>query len=80
MKRCLLHKSKLAGFKSWLTLKQIPCRPGKGAWQILQVQTKHHGWQAVFERIQMPEHVTVNEKLIPLVRAFIRESKDVVQT
>lgn len=75
MKRCLLHKSKLNEFRVWLDSLQIPHRPGKGAWQILQVQTKQHGWQVVFERLEMPEHVTVQENLMPLVRKFIAESK-----
>ena len=53
----------------------IAHRPGKGAWQVLQVQTFSHGWQVVFSRADMPEHYTVNEKLMPTVRKFLESRK-----
>jgi hypothetical protein len=72
--RSLLHKSKLEDFKSWLTHKGREFRDGRGAYQVLQI--KHGtGWQVIYERLDMPEHLTVTEPLIPLVLSFIRESR-----
>ena len=74
MDRALLHKDKLESFKQWLDCKGREHRPGRGEWQLLQV--KHgSGWQAIFSRLDMPEHTTVPAPLVPLVRAFIRESR-----
>ena len=72
--RCLLHKTKLEEFKAWLDSKGIQHRPGKGDWQVLQVQTTNFGWQVVFEKKDMPEHFTVNDKLVSVVREFINSS------
>lgn len=72
--RNLLHKDKLEGFKSWLDSKGREHRPGGGAWQVLQVRWGS-GWQAIFERASMPEHLSVPGPLIPLVRAYIREGR-----
>ena len=75
MKRCTLHIAKLEDFKTWLAFEGIAHRPGKGDWQVLQVETPQHGWQVVFARADMPEHFTINEKLMPLVRAFIADTR-----
>lgn len=73
--RNLLHKDKLEGFKSWLTAKGREHRPGRGDWQALQV--KHgNGWMPIFERAEMPEHLSVPGPLIPLVQAYIREGRE----
>lgn len=72
--RNLLHKDKLEGFKSWLTAKGREHRPGRGNWQVLQVR-HGTGWQAIFERAEMPEHLSVPGPLIPLVQAYIREGR-----
>lgn len=69
--RHILHKSKLEDFKAWLDKKDIPHRDGKGAYQVLQILTPIFGWQCVFIKEAMPEHFSVNEKLIPIVRRFI---------
>lgn len=66
-----LHISKLDAFKLWLNDHGIAHRPGKGDYQVLQVRTPNNGWQCVFRKNEMPEHFTVNEKLMPLVRRFI---------
>lgn len=71
-----LHKTKLELFKQWLELKEIPYRAGKGHYQALQVLTPKFGWQCVFIKDDMPEHFSVNDKLMPLVRDFIRDSKE----
>lgn len=74
-KRCLLHKSKLDALKDWLDSKSIAYRPGKGDWQVLQILTPDHGWQVVFDRLDSPEHYSLNEKLTKLVREFIEETR-----
>ena len=74
-RRDLLHKNKLEPFKVWLDDQNIAYRPGKGDWQALQVHHPLHGWQVLYERAEMPEHLTVAQKLVELVRQFIRETK-----
>ena len=71
--RCTLHIKKLEDFKNYLNDHGIAYRAGKGAWQVLQVLTPKHGWQCVFERGDMPEHYTVQDKLMPIVRHFLKE-------
>jgi len=78
--RNTLHKTKLEAFKTWLDQNEIPHRPGKGDWEVLQVFTEKSNWQRVFERLDMKEHYSVNEKLLPIVRRFIHDSKVKVQT
>lgn len=73
--RITLHVTKLDAFKAWLADNGIAYRPGKGPYQVLQVQTPKDGWQVVFRKDVMPEHFTVNERLMPLVRQFIRERR-----
>lgn len=74
MSRCLLHKTKVAAFTAWLTEAGIEHRPGRGEWQLLQVRIKR-AWACLYARIDMPEHVTCEVRLEPLVRRFIRESR-----
>lgn len=69
--RILLHKTKLEAFKLWLDSHGIAHRPGKGDYQALQVLSPESGWQVVFTKNEMPEHYTVNAKLVPIVRNFI---------
>ena len=70
--RNILHKDKLQEFTDYLDLKGIPHRPGKGPYQVLQVMTPNDGWQVVFSKNDMPEHFTVNQALLPIVRAYIK--------
>jgi hypothetical protein len=74
-KRCTLHKNKLDEFKAWLDNSNIAHRPGLGEWQVLQVLTPEYGWQCVFKRVRMPEHFSVNEKLMSTVQKFIDETR-----
>ena len=69
--RNTLHKNKLDAFKGFLDSEGIAYRPGKGDYQELQILTKKFGWQCVFNRLDMPEHFTIQDKLYPLVRRFI---------
>jgi hypothetical protein len=69
--RNLLHVNKLEDFIRYLDEVEIPHRPGKGEYQILQVYTESHGWRVVHKRLDMKEHYTVDERLVPLVKRFI---------
>jgi len=40
--RCTLHKTKLEDFKAFLDSEGIKYRPGKGFYQVLQVQTEKY--------------------------------------
>ena len=75
--RNTFHKKHMAEFKGFLAGQGIPYRGGRGVWQELQVMTPGHGWQCIFSRADMPEHYTVQDKLYPLVRSFIRKRKEV---
>ena len=75
MSRNLLHKSRLELFKLWLDSQDIESRPGRGDFQVLQVQARPPQWFCVFDRIEAPEHYTVDRRLEPLVSRFIREKR-----
>jgi hypothetical protein len=75
MKRSTLHINHLEPFKEWLVRQGIAYRPGKGNYQVLQVNTPEHGFQVIFSREDMPEHYTVAGKLLPLVMQFLNERK-----
>lgn len=72
--RNLLHINKLDEFKSWLTAQGIEHRPGRGEWEVLQVNV-NGVWPCVFRRINMPEHYTTDRRLDGLVRRFCKEPK-----
>jgi hypothetical protein len=65
----------MEAFKKWLTERNINFRDGKGDYQVLQVETTKNGYQCIFSRNDMPEHYSVQDKLMPLVQKFIRENK-----
>ena len=70
-RRCTLHKTHLEEFKQFLRDEaHVAYRDGKGQFQVLQVQTPENGWQVVFRKNSMPEHYSVNDKLMPLVNLF----------
>ena len=74
--RCTLHKTHLEPLKEWLReVQQIPYRDGKGDYQVLQILTDGAGWQVVFAKKDMPEHYSVNDKLMPLIRRFYEYRK-----
>lgn len=75
MARNLLHKKRLEDFKEWLTAQGVEHRPGRGAFQVLQVMTDRKSWQVVYDRIEAPEHYTVTGPMEYLVRRFIRETR-----
>ena len=69
--RGVLHKNKLDDFKAFLDDNAYGYRKGKGTWQVLQVLTRSSGWQCIYERADMPEHYTVQDKLMPLVHRYL---------
>ncbi len=72
--RRTLHKTKLDDFKLYLDSHGIAYRPGKGDYQVLQVQTGK-GWQSIYGKNNMTEHFSVQDKLMPTVRLFLNSSK-----
>ena len=78
--RNLLHKTKIPEFKSWLTLKGFEWREGGGNWQLMQIKRKESNvWDVIYERLKMPEHVTVTGPLVNLVQQFIKENSHVIK-
>jgi len=76
MSRNLLHINKLEAFKAWLDKKGIKHRKGLGDWQIMQVfHPDLNVWACIYERIEMPQHFTVDKRLDKLIARFIKESK-----
>ena len=73
--RNTLHINKLGAFKKYCDSQGIAYRSGKGDWQKLQVLTKKHGWQCIYERMDMPEHYTIQDKLYPIVRKFLNDKR-----
>lgn len=72
--RNLLHVSKVEDFKAYLDEIGVEHRPGRGEYELLQVHVDG-AWPKLYSRLKMPEHVTVQNALIPLVTAFIHRSK-----
>ena len=73
--RNLLHKNKLEGFKQFLDDKGIAYRQGKGCFQVIQVDIPGFGWQPLFEKLEAPEHYSVPNRMLSLVREYIRTYK-----
>jgi hypothetical protein len=69
--RCMLHISKLDAFKAYLNDQEIAHRPGKGEYQVLQVLTELFGWKCIYRKLEMPEHYSLDDKLVPLVYRFL---------
>jgi hypothetical protein len=78
--RNLLHKRRLQEFLDWCKAeKGLNTAPGSGDFQLARIQAKATNgkgqWHVIYERLDMPEHVTVPEPLIPLVLNFLRSTK-----
>jgi len=74
--RRTLHKTQLDEFKRYLTGRGIAFRDGKGPYQALQVMTMNDGWQCVYERNDMKEHFTIQDKLNPIVIGFYSDKRE----
>lgn len=73
--RGILHQSRMPDFRIWLRERGIEYRPGRGLYEVMQVQWPKGRWHAIFRRGHAPEHVSVPKTLYPLVRRFIRDNK-----
>jgi len=74
--RNLLHKSKLEEFARWcLMTKGYMTLPGRGEFQVLQVEMPGHGFVAIYEKIRSKEHYSVDKRMVNLVMEFIEETK-----
>ena len=76
MSRNLLHKTQLQPFMVWLDKKRIHHRPGRGEFQVLQVEIQVGQWGIVYDRLSAPEHYTVTRPMEVLVRRFVQARKD----
>lgn len=75
--RNTLHINHLEAFKVWLTRRVIAYRPGKGAYQVLQVVDTNGCWSVIYKRLDMPEHYTVPDILMCYVKSFLREVESI---
>lgn len=70
-----LHLSHLEPFKDWISNRGGAWRLGKGEYQVIQVLTDR-GWAPVYSKDHMPEHYSVDPRLLPLVRDFLDERRN----
>ena len=75
MSRNLLHVSHLPSFQEFLIRNFIPFRPGRGNFQVLQIQLEDGQWACIYNRLEMPEHYSVDRRLDPLVKSYIKTMK-----
>lgn len=75
MSRNTLHLSHLEPFKQYLVENFIAFRPGRGDYQVLQVQLADGQWAGIYSRGKMPEHYTSDKRLDPLIEKFIEYKK-----
>lgn len=76
--RALLHVDKLEAFKEWLTKHGHKWRPGRGEFQVIQIQDPKNGsWTPIFSRMDTTAghklvHYTAYGYPLKLVYKFIR--------
>ena len=75
MSRNRLHLSHLESFKQFLVDNFVAFRPGKGDFQVLQIELPDGQWACVYSRLHMPEHYTVDRRLDNLVSKFIKAKR-----
>lgn len=73
--RYLLHKSKLEKLREWLENNGYEILPTKGQYEVLRAK-KDKNTVIIFTRENAKEHYTVQGKDTKLIRAFIRENKE----
>lgn len=74
-RRNVLHHNHMEPFRAWLDSKGIEHRPGRGAYEVMQIKQGSE-WRAVFTKARAPEHVSVPETLVALVRRFLRDRRE----
>ena len=72
--RSVFHRSHLEPFKTWLDKERIQHRPGKGVWQILQVNHPRWKWLVIHENAR-PEHLTIDSRMGSMISRFLRDYK-----
>lgn len=73
--RNLLHVTKVEAFKTWLIEQGHDCRDPVGHYQLLQIRLKDTtAWHAIYRREHMPEHVSVVQPLVSIVRQWLKQS------
>lgn len=73
--RSVLHKSSLDAFKEWLSVNGYEFRNGKGCYQVMQVNVNGKFTPVYDSAKHSREHYSVQDELMPTVRAFLRSSK-----
>jgi len=74
--RALLHFNRLEDFKVWLDELGIAHRPTTAAYQVLQVHSQRTGdWVPIYKKSNAHEHFTVQARMVPLVRRYLKERK-----
>lgn len=79
MRRDLLHFNQLEAFKAFLDKRGTRHRPPRGDFQVLQVEKHGNQWEALYKRLDAPEHFTVPKPLVGLVIEFIKTKKEARQ-
>jgi hypothetical protein len=72
--RSLFHRVHLDSFKAWLDREKIQHRPGKGEWQVLQVNHPRWKWMVIHESSRA-EHLTIDSRMGSMVARFLRDYK-----
>ena len=72
--RCLLHQNKLELLKWWLTTKGYEIQPTKGYFEVLRAK-KDKDTIIIYRKIEIKEHLTVQQKDYKMIRQFIRETR-----
>jgi hypothetical protein len=80
MSRNLLHKNRLDEFLEWCTKKDIiNCKINSNSideYRVAGIKVKNKDdWRFIYKRLVMPEHYTIDWRLEPLVRNFIKETR-----
>lgn len=74
--RNTLHISRIPDFTAWLQDTGWTIEPTKGLFEVLRA--RRPGRKApliLYSRMDAPQHVTVLDKDVPLVRIFLRERR-----
>lgn len=80
MSRNLLHVSKLQEFMKWCNERGLEAKEhSQVGYMVATVKPKscklQHGY-GIWRRDKMPEHLTVDRRLEPVVRIFIKETRE----
>lgn len=75
--RSRLHISKLEDFKLWLEKEGWKIEQPKGIWEVLRARKEGRQFPLiVFKKMNAKEHLSVSEKDIGVLNAFLRYCKN----